>query len=50
VDSSDGLPHVPGIDERRPADTMPRYELGEGVTPFSDGTFVSRSFDLTERR
>jgi hypothetical protein len=50
VDSSDGLPDVPGIDERRPADTMPQYELGEGVTPFSDATFVGKSFDLTERR
>jgi len=50
VDSSDGLPDVPGIDERRPADTMPQYELGAGVTPFSDATFVGKNFDLTERR
>ena len=50
VDSSDGLPDVPGIDERRPADTMPDYEVGEAVAPFADATFVGKSFDLTERR
>ncbi len=36
---SDGLPDVPGVDEARPPDTMPR---------FADTTFVGKSFDLTE--
>ena len=39
VDRSDGLPDVPGIEEARPPDTMPR---------FGDVTFVGKSFDLTE--
>jgi hypothetical protein len=33
------LPDVPGVDEARPPDTMPR---------FADTTFVGKSFDLTE--
>ncbi len=35
---SDGLPDVPGVDETRPPDTMPR---------FADTTAVGKSFDLT---
>jgi hypothetical protein len=50
VDSSGGLPDVPSIDETRPADTMPDYEVGEAITPFADATFVGKSFDLTQRR
>ena len=39
VDYSDGLPDVPGVNEPRPSDTMPR---------FADTTVVGKSFDLTE--
>jgi hypothetical protein len=50
VDYSDGLPDVPGIDETRPADTMPRYDEQIRNASFADATFVGKSLDLTERR
>jgi hypothetical protein len=50
VDYSDGLPEVPGIDEARPADTMPRYDERIRNASFADATFVGKSFELTERR
>jgi hypothetical protein len=50
VDYSDGLPDVPGIDETRPADTMPSYDEQIGNAAFADATFVGKSFDLTQRR
>ncbi len=50
VDYSDGLPDVPGIDETRPSDTMPRYDEQIRNAAFADATFVGKSFDLKERR
>jgi hypothetical protein len=50
VDYSDELPDVPGIDETRPSDTMPRYDEQIRNAAFADATFVGKSFDLTERR
>jgi MFS family permease len=49
VDYSDGLPDVPGIEETRPADTMPRYDEQIRNAAFADATFVGKSFDLTQR-
>ena len=47
VDYSDGLPDVPGIDEARPADTMPAYDERIRNASFGDATFVGKSFDLS---